>query len=188
MAQKKKQPLGKKKKQPLGKKKNNAGILIVIIVVVVAIFAALFFINKSQNDNKIDSSKENTESGLYGDYTPKKQSTIDQLDDKNYQNIILPDALDKKIKSGEGVFAYFFSPECVHCQKVTPELMPLAAADQIHIDQYNVLEFEQGWTDYNLEATPTLAYYKDGKEVGRIVGEQPKENFTKFFKDMKNSK
>lgn len=174
-----------KKKQP-GKKKSNAGVLIVIAVVVVAIFAALFLINKSQNDSKIDNAKEGTSSGLYGDYTPTKQSTIDQLDDKNYQNIILPDALKKKIATGDGVFAYFFSPECVHCQKVTPELMPIADDNDVYIDQYNILEFEQGWTDYNIEATPTLVYYKDGKEVGRIVGEQTNENFTQFFKDMKS--
>lgn len=179
MAQKKAQPYSKKSKNQPPKKKNNASVLIIIAAVVVVLFAALWFINKSSNDEKTSSST------LYGDYKIKQQSTIDQLDDENYQNIILPDALDKKIKSGEGTFAYFFSPECEHCQRVTPDLMPLAADADVHIDQYNILEFTQGWTDYSIEATPTLVYYKDGKEVGRIIGEQPMENFQQFFDDMK---
>ncbi|AMA62165.1 MAG: thioredoxin family protein [Kurthia gibsonii] len=168
-----------KKKTNVPKKKNNAGILIIIALIIVAIFAALLLLNKSSNDKKEEGSS------LYGDHKIKTQSTIDQLDDENYQNIILPDALKEKIDSGEGTYAYFFSPECVHCQKVTPELMPLADEAKVDINQYNVLEFEQGWQDYNLAATPTLAYFKDGKEVGRLVGEQPKEAFVKFFEDMK---
>lgn len=168
-----------KKKKQVQKKKNNAGVLIIIAAIIVVIFGALWFINSSSNEEKTSSST------LYGDYKIKNQSTIDQLDDKNYQNIILPDDLAKKIDSGEGVFAYFFSPECSHCQVVTPKLMPIAEQAEIDIQQYNILEFTQGWDDYSVEATPTLAYYKDGKEVGRIVGEQPEENFEKFFDDMK---
>lgn len=180
MAQKKaSQPYKKKTGKKPQKKKNNARVLIIIAAIIVVIFAALWFLNKTSNDDKTASST------LYGDYQIKQQSTIDQLDDENYQNIILPEALDKKIKSGEGTFAYFFSPECEHCQKVTPELMPIADDADVHIDQYNILEFTQGWSDYNIEATPTLVYYKDGKEVGRIIGEQPTENFEQFFEDMK---
>lgn len=166
-----------KKKQQ--KKKNNASVLIIIAAIIVVIFAALWFINSSSNDEKTSNST------LYGDYQIKNQSTIDQLDDKNYQNIILPAALEKKIDSGDGIFAYFFSPECSHCQVVTPKLMPIAENADVDIQQYNILEFTQGWTDYSIEATPTLSYFKDGKEVGRIVGEQPDENFEKFFEDMK---
>ena len=162
------------------KKKSNAGVLIIIAVIIVAIFGALWFINSSSNDKKEESSS------LYGDHKIKTQSTIDQLKDPNYQNIILPKDLKKEIDSGKGTFAYFFSPECVHCQQVTPKLMPIAKDADVKINQYNMLEFTDGWTDYNIEATPTLAYFKDGKEVGRIVGDQPDENFTTFLDEMKN--
>lgn len=170
----------KKKNNYPQKKKSNAGILITIVAIIIAIFAALWFLNNSSNKEKTATST------LYGDYKIKNQSTINQLDDENYQNIILPDDLEKKIKSGDGVFTYFFSPECSHCQVVTPKLMPLAENADVDINQYNILEFTQGWDEYSIEATPTLVYYKDGKEIGRIVGEQPDENFEKFFEDMKN--
>lgn len=185
------------------KKDNRLMILGIIAIVVIIGFVAIYFINQSQNDAKIEESQSTSssdqstgdkakdkkvDSGVYGSYTPQYQATIDQLDDKNYQNIILPDALEKKIASGEGTFVYFFSPTCSHCQKTTPELMQLAEKQDIYINQYNVLEFSQGWDDYTIEATPTLAYYKDGKEVGRIIGEQTDEAFTKFFNDMQATK
>ncbi len=191
-----------KKPTPSKKKDNRLSILLGIAIVVIIAFTAIYFINQSQNDKKIEDSQQTSQSnqtssgkasgnvdtkGLYGDYKPKYQATIDQLNDKNYQNIILPDDLKKKIDAGEGTFVYFFSPTCVHCQKVTPELMPLAQQADVQIDQYNVLEFEQGWTDYSLEGTPTLIYFKDGEEKGRIVGEQTDDVFNDFFKTMKQS-
>nr|WP_279577081.1 thioredoxin family protein [Planococcus ruber] len=109
------------------------------------------------------------------------QATIDQLDDENYQNIALPDEVDKQIKSGEPTTVYFFSPLCQHCQVTTPILMPTAEDMDVEVLQYNILEYEQGWQDYFIEATPTLVHYEDGKEVARWVGEQPKENIEEFF-------
>jgi thioredoxin 1 len=64
-----------------------------------------------------------------------------------------------------------FSPECPHCKKMTPSLMPIADEVGVQIDQLNILEYDKGWDDYTVEATPTLIYFKDGKEVNRIVGD-----------------
>jgi len=188
------------KKTTAQKKDNRLTILLVIAIVVVLGFVAIYFINKSQNDAKIENSTSVSDQqtsekatgtadthGLYGDYKPKAQATIDQLNDKNYQNIILPDDLKKKIDAGEETFAYFFSPTCSHCVATTPILMPAAKDANVHIDQYNMLEFEQGWDDYAISATPTLIYFKDGKEVGRVIGEQTTDAFKEFFKTMKNS-
>lgn len=188
------------KKAATKKKDNRLTILLTVAIVVVLGFTAIYFINKSQNEAKIDNSTSasdqktsekatgNTDThGLYGDYKPKAQATIDQLGDKNYQNIILPDDLQKKIDAGEETYAYFFSPTCSHCVATTPILMPAADKADVHIYQYNMLEFEQGWDDYAINATPTLIYFKDGKEVGRVIGEQTAEAFKEFFKTMKNS-
>ena len=182
------------------KRDNRLTVLVIIAAVVLLGFSSIFFINKMQNDSKIADSQSTSASnqktgakadgsagsGGYGDYKPKYQATINQLSDKNYQNVILPKDLDKKVKSGEGTFVYFFSPTCVHCHKVTPELMPIADEAGVQIDQYNVLEFEDGWSQYKIDATPSLVYYKDGKEVDRIVGEAPNETFKSFLQDMKD--
>jgi len=155
------------------KNDNKLTVLLVIGLIVVIAFVALYFLNNQSNKDKLADNPYKKDS--------LKQSTIDLLDDKNYQNIILPEELEKKIASGKREMVYFFKSDCVHCKKVSPILMPLAKDMGVHVDQYNLLEFEQGWDQYQIEGTPTLVYYKDGKEQLRVVGEQTKETFKQFF-------
>ncbi|HWI49819.1 MAG TPA: thioredoxin family protein [Rummeliibacillus sp.] len=155
------------------KKDNKLTILLIIGFIIIAAFVALYFITSKSNEDKLANNpygKDNL-----------NPATIDILKDKNYQNIILPDELEKKIASGKPTMVYFFKSDCVHCKKITPILMPLAKDMGVHIDQFNLLEFEQGWDQYSIEGTPTLVYYKDGKEQLRVVGEQTEDTFKKFF-------
>ncbi len=145
----------------------------IIGAVVVVLFIAVILLTNLSNKDKLANNPYDTDN--------LRQSTIDLLDDENYQNIILPDTLEDKIASGEPVVAYMFSPECPHCKKMTPSLMPIADEVGVQIDQLNILEYEQGWDDYNVEATPTLIYFNEGKEVNRIVGDY--SNDTKVIYD-----
>ncbi|WP_042476780.1 thioredoxin family protein [Bacillus ndiopicus] len=141
--------------------------------IIVALFVAIIVLTNISNNSKL-------ENNPYGD-KKLRQSTIDQLSDKNYQNIILPEALEEKIATGKPVYAYLFSPECIHCQRMTPKLMPTADESGVHIDQLNVLEFPEEWNKYNLEATPTLIYFNEGKEVTRMVGDYDVDQIKSFF-------
>lgn len=141
--------------------------------IIVLVFVLIFVLNNQKNKNALSDNPYDT--------NDLKQSTIDLLDDPNYQNIILPEDLQKKIKSGKPVTAYFFSPECSHCKEMTPRLTPLAKKNDIDIVKYNILEYDQGWDDYLIEATPTTIYFEGGKEVARMVGAQPDENIQAFF-------
>ena len=141
--------------------------------IIVIVFVLIMVLTNQANKSKLSDSPYNK--------TNLKQSTIDLIDDENYQNIIMPDDLSAKIESGEPVTAYFFSPECVHCQEMTPRLTPLANENDVDIVKYNILEYEQGWDDYNIRATPTLVYFEGGKEVKRIEGAVPNEQIQDFF-------
>lgn len=141
--------------------------------VIVVLFILIIVLTNLSNNSKL---KDNP----YGTLD-LKQETIDQLDDENYQDIILPDALAEKIASGEPTVAYFFSPICVHCQHFTPKLMPIADDMDVQIDQLNVYEFEDAWDTYNIEYTPTLVYFKDGIEVARFVGDIEEDEVRNFF-------
>ncbi|TFB21735.1 thioredoxin [Filobacillus milosensis] len=112
-----------------------------------------------------------------------KNSTVELLDNPNYQNIITPEDLEEKLQSEESVTVYFFSPECHYCIETTPRLMPLAEELSVDIQQYNLLEFQQGWNEYNIQATPTLVHYENGEEVARIKGAAPNEQFQAFFEE-----
>lgn len=145
----------------------------IIGAAVVLLFVAIIVLTSMSNSDKLEDNPYDTDN--------LQQSTIDLLDDENYQNIIVPDDLQAKIESGEGVFAYMFSPECGYCMQFTPKLMAVAEQEDIHIDQLNVLEYGNGWTTYQLEYTPTLIYFENGKEVSRIVGDSDEETVRQFF-------
>ena len=150
--------------------------LLIIGGAIAAVFILLIVLTNMSNDKKLADNPYGTED--------LEQETIDQLDDENYQNIILPDDLKAKVESGEPVTAYFFSPTCSHCKAMTPVLMPIVDKMDVDIVQYNILEFEQGWDDYQIEYTPTMVYFEDGQEVSRMVGNQPKENIEAFFNEV----
>lgn len=113
--------------------------------------------------------------------------TVKLLDDPNYQNIILPDELADRLAKKEDLYVYFFSPACPHCKKTTPILVPVAKEFGVDLKMYNVLEFEQGWKDYNIEGTPTLVHFVNGQEKSRVVGAVDAETFRQWFREQKGS-
>ncbi|PLS17652.1 thiol reductase thioredoxin [Bacillus sp. M6-12] len=147
--------------------------IIIFLVVIIGLFAAIAIINNTQQ-------KEKSEDNPYGKDT-LRASTVEQLDDPNYQNLILPDALKDKLDKEENVTVYFYSPECPHCIKTTPVVNPVAKEMNIDLVQYNLLEFEEGWDDYQIKSTPTIVHYEKGKEKARIVGSHKAEEFKDFF-------
>ena len=150
--------------------------LAIVGAVIVLLFAGIIILTNMKNSEKLEDNPYGTKN--------LKQSTIDLLDDENYQNIILPDALAKKIESGDGVVGYFFSPECSHCKNYTPKLMPIADEMDIQVDQLNILEYTNEWDTYNITATPTLIYFENGEEVARLEGDAPDETTRQFFNDV----
>ncbi|MDY0406226.1 thioredoxin family protein [Virgibacillus sp. 179-BFC.A HS] len=149
--------------------------MIVIIAVIVVLMLALFFVNQYKNNRAMDSNENPY------DKENLKQSTIDQLNDPNYQNQITPDKLAKKLDDKENITVYFYSPECIHCQRTTPILVPLAKDLDVDIEKLNLLEYEDQWDQYGITGTPTLVRFENGKEVARIEGEQDKSSLKTFL-------
>jgi thiol-disulfide isomerase/thioredoxin len=146
----------------------------IFLAIIIALFVGMAVVTNMQNKAKI------------GDENPYKkdnldQTTIDILDDPNYQKIILPEELEEKLDNKEDVTVYFFASNCPHCKVTTPVLMPLAEEMDVDIVQYNLLEFQQGWDQYGIEGTPTLVRYEDGKEVARIDGSREEAVFEQWI-------
>jgi len=154
--------------------------LFAIAAVIIVIFVLIIVLTNKSNEVKLEDNPYGTKD--------IGQSTIGLLDNDNYNNIILPDDLKNKIDSGESVTAYFFSPECGYCLEMTPIMMPIADEMNVDVLQYNLLEFNAEAAPYEIEATPTLIHFKDGKETGRTVGLQPEENIRLFFEEHGESK
>jgi len=156
-----------------------------IIALVVIIFAGVFIFMSSGSDDP----ESLSESGYYP-YTDKEPgelegSTIDKLDNEDYQHNKTPDEVKETVASGEGEFVYFWSPTCVHCEAATPFLMDAFNSEDQDITQLNVLEYQQAWQDYQIEATPTLIYFEDGEEVDRFTGNPGNsEDYVSFINSM----
>ncbi|GAA0438241.1 hypothetical protein GCM10008983_13950 [Lentibacillus halophilus] len=151
--------------------------LLMILGPIVVLLIALYFVTdfKSQqdtDDQKNPYGKDNLD-----------QATIDQLDNPDYQNQIVPNELDEKLENGKDMFVYFYHPECPHCKKLTPRLVPLAQEMSVDMKKVNLLEFKNAWGAYGIESTPTLVYYEDGNEVNRVNGAQPNDMFRDFFNE-----
>ncbi|AEI40204.1 thioredoxin family protein [Paenibacillus mucilaginosus] len=150
----------------------------IFLAVILVLFGGLYFVNQQSNQAKYGKHMDN----VYG-VTPDKlhPETLKLLDDPNYQSIILPAALDKKLAAKEDFFVYYFASTCPHCKVTTPVLMPVAKELGVQMNQFNLEEFKDGWKKYNLEYTPTLVYYKGGQEADRIVGEQKAPELKAFI-------
>lgn len=152
--------------------------LIGVGVVVIALFAIITVLSNQSNKEKLKNNPYGTDN--------LAKSTIDLIGNKDYSNIILPEELFEKIKSGEPVTAYYFHPECQYCREMTPVIMPIAKEMGVDVHQYNMLEFGKlvnESTDYKIDAWPALVYYENGEEIGRMVGAQPEENIRLFFEE-----
>lgn len=148
----------KKRKQ----RNSNKGILIgigSILVICIAILIVMpLFEDKSPHP-------------IYGVPESKlNAATQDILDDPNYANTISASALDEKVEQKEDFFVYMYAATCLYCKQTTPVLVPLADELNIHLDQFNLLEFKSYQEKYNIDYTPTLIYFEDGVEKERIVG------------------
>lgn len=139
--------------------------LAIYLVIIAALFALIFFIN--QQSKKANDDQSNPYGIVQSRLNP---ATVAQLTDENYQNIITQEQLNDRLDEKGGLFVYYFSPTCPHCVATTPVLMPIAKESNIDMKQFNLLEFDEGWVEHNIESTPTLVYYMDGKEVDRMVG------------------
>ena len=153
--------------------------MVIIIGVILVLFAGLYFVTTMKSEKALENSDN-----PYGK-DKLNQQTIDLLDDPDYQNIIVPEDLDAEIESGDSVTAYFFSPDCVHCQRTTPIVAPVAEENDIDMVKMNLMEFDK-MDYYDIEGTPTIVHYEDGEEKARIVGEHTKEEFQKFFDENVN--
>ncbi|PJN90267.1 thioredoxin family protein [Bacillus sp. mrc49] len=147
----------------------------IILVIIVALFVLMGVLTTMKKEEK---SKGNP----YGK-DKLDPATVDQLDDPNYQNLILPQELEQDLQDNKDVTVYYYSPKNGYSEKTTPIVAPLAEKLGIDLVQYNLLEFEQGWSDYGIKDTPTIVHYKNGQEQERIVGFKEEETFKKWFED-----
>ncbi|KAF3557605.1 hypothetical protein F2Q69_00014993, partial [Brassica cretica] len=78
--------------------------------------------------------------------------------------------------NGKILVVYFSAPWCVPCKKIEPVFRELASRYPsmifVTIDVEELAEFSDEW---NVEATPTIVFLKDGRQMDKLVGAETSE-------------
>ncbi|HBK52868.1 thioredoxin [Syntrophomonas wolfei] len=100
------------------------------------------------------------------------------------------DNWDKEVMQSDlPVLVDFWAPWCGPCKMVGPVVESLAAenAGKINIGKVNVDENQDLAARFGIRGIPTLAFFRGGSEVKRIVGAQNKAQLQKAIDEVSGS-
>lgn len=156
-----------------------------IIAIVAGVLIILAVIVGVQYSNKQDS-KVSTAKGAARVCTAKGNLYTSD-DDKNSAAIVNANEVRltcenfaQNVDNAKGVvMVEMYLAGCPHCQKMGPVVAEIA--DET-VGKYKIAKIDVGQgkypeigTEFNIESVPAFLFFKDGKEVSRLVGEQTKQ-------------
>ncbi|PFJ17982.1 thiol reductase thioredoxin [Bacillus cereus] len=141
--------------------------------IIIALFVAIFAVTQMEEKNASTSQKLNN-------------TTRSQTDGPSYYtNKISLSDLKKNLEEKKEQTVYFYQTSCVHCQKLSPIVVPMAKDLNVDMKVMDIEKLDAPWDEYKITGTPTIIHFKDGKEVSRISGEPPKDKLKEWLKQTK---
>jgi thioredoxin 1 len=149
--------------------------LLILVLIVVLLFATLGILSFYQKKNTNDASEQDAQRLYATSASELNPETVKLLKNSNYQFVITRNKLEQMIDDKKSFYVYFFSPTCPHCIRSTEFVNNEMKQRNITIYQYNVLEDQSAFDDFNFNSTPTIVYFKDGVQSDQAVGEVSNE-------------
>lgn len=102
-----------------------------------------------------------------------------RVNEENFENEV--------IKSDITVLADFYSDSCVPCKRLSPLLADIEEqyADSIKLVKVNINFDSELAEKYEVQAAPTLIFFKDGQETERLRGTVKKSDITELIEKLK---
>jgi len=87
----------------------------------------------------------------------------------------------KVLESKKPVIIDLWAEWCMPCKMIAPTIDEIAKTykDKIEVGKVNIDEYPELATELSVMNIPTVIFFKDGKESGRVVGVNTKEMFEK---------
>lgn len=160
--------------------KKSTIVAIFIIIAVVGVGVIISFSRVKPASPKIESNPVNN-TGLCANVNQKgldleKNNQASEIGEGEIR--LTCDNFQKEVEEYQGiVMVDMYSPTCPHCQKMGPVVSEIALANQgkYKIGKLNVYAYPMLASRYGITSVPAFLFFKNGKEVERLIGEQAKE-------------
>lgn len=130
--------------------------------IIIVLFAAIFAVTQMEKKNA-----STDEKGYYSNKI-SLEDLNKNIEDKRTNDLLLSNLL-RSLPKGLSI------------------VVPLAKDLNVDMKVIDIENLNEPWDKYNIQGTPTIIHFKDGKEVSRISGEQSKEKFKEWFEQTKNN-
>jgi len=84
------------------------------------------------------------------------------------------------------VLLEFYAPRCGYCQRLAPVIHELGReyAGRVKVAQINIDLNRHTASEYKIQSTPTLFFYKNGRLLDRVQGALPKEEIERHLRNL----